>query len=157
MKVKVFTAISVALAMLLGIQLVHSQANEQRAINEFIARRAKNEDAEEYPSARKILRADVNGDHKTDVIVLYTLEGFGGGNNYQQYLAIFLGGGRSFKNNANVVAGGKLHRTVELRSVAAGVIHLGTLSYRKNDPACCPTRKGSTGYRYLNGKLKEER
>jgi len=136
-------------------QLVFSQTNATSAVNSFISKQATEAGADEYSEGRKIVRSDVNGDGKIDLIVLYTLEGFGGGNSHAQYLAIFLGGGKTFKNAANVAVGGKLNRSVELTGVTAGRIDLDTLAYRSNDPACCPTRKGKTHYRFSQNRLKE--
>lgn len=146
---------SICATLLAGVTIALSQTNENAAIDSFITRRAKAEKAEEYSEARKVVRGDVNGDRRVDVTVLYTLEGFNGGNSHAQYLAIFLGGGKTFRNAANAPVGGKLNRSVDLVSVTAGKINLDTLGYRSDDPACCPTRKGKTHYIFTNGKLKE--
>ena len=157
MKRQYFIGLWVYLAMLCGVQLCYSQGNDSAVVNSFISKRAKTEQAEEYADARKIVRGDVNGDGKTDLVVLYSLEGFNGGNSYGQYLAIFVGSGRSFRYAANAAVAGKLNRTVELVSVVGGRINLDTTGYRPNDPACCPTKKGKTHYVFANGRLKETR
>jgi hypothetical protein len=46
---------------------------------------------------------------------------------------------------------------MDLRSIAAGKINFDTMNYAKNDPACCPTRKGKTRFTLVRGKLKEIR
>ena len=138
-----------------GFQSVYSQANETQLVDSFIARRAKAQKAEEYPEARKILRGDVNRDKRTDLVVLYSLEGFGGGNNYTQYLAVFLGVGKTFRNAADEPVGGKWRRDVELESIAGMTINLETKEYRKNDAACCPSKSSKTRYIFRNGKLRE--
>ena len=138
-----------------GFQSIYSQANETALIDSFIARRAKAQKAEEYPEARKILRGDVNRDKRTDLVVLYSLEGFGGGNNYTQYLAVFLGSGKTFRNAANEPVGGKFRRDIDLKSIVDRTINLDTKEYRKNDAACCPSKSGKTRYTFRNGKLRE--
>jgi len=123
-------------------------------VDSFISRQAKKLGAEEYREAREVRRGDVNRDGKSDVVVLYTLEGFGGGNSYTQYLAVFLGKRNDFRFAANVMVGGKMIRNVSLKSVADGRIHFDTDEYRKNDPACCPSRKAKAVYMLSNGKLR---
>jgi hypothetical protein len=140
-----------------GFQLVYSQATETAIVNRFISRQAKKEGADEYREARKTLHGNINGDGKADLVVLYSLEGFGGGNSYSQYLAVFLGKGKTFQYAANAIVGGKLNRDVDLKSIASRRINLDTMEYRRNDAACCPSKKGTTRYIFANGKLKEVR
>lgn len=138
-----------------GFESVFAQTNENAIVDKFIAKQAKDEGAEEYPDARKVLRGEINRDKKTDLVVLYTLEGFGDGNNYVQFLAIFLGNGKSFRSAANEPVGGKLRRDIDLKSIVSSTINLDTKEYRKNDGACCPSKNGKTRYILRNGKLKE--
>jgi hypothetical protein len=97
----------------------------------------------------------VNGDGKEDIVVLYTLEGFGGGNNYSQYLAVFLASGSTFRHAADTVVGGKRVRDVDLTSITGSTINLDTKEYRKNDPACCPSRAAKARYHLVGAKLTE--
>jgi len=142
-------------AALIASHDVYSQDNTNETITRFIARQAKANDADTYPEARKELSGDLNRDGKRDIVVLYTLEGFGGGNNYAQYLAVFLGYGRAYRHAANTVVGGKLNRSVELRSIVGSTINLNTKEYRSNDPACCPTLSRKTRFVFRRGKLTE--
>ena len=138
-----------------GVALAHSAPDPATTVvNNFISRQAEELEAEEYADARKLLRRDVNHDGKLDLVVLYTLEGFNGGNAYRQYLAVFLGRGKNFRYADHDVVGGKLLRDVSLISVSAGTIALNTKEYKKNDPACCPSRKGKASYVLSKGKLK---
>lgn len=134
-----------------------SQTDENAIVNSFISRQAKKAAAEEYQDARKILHGDVNGDGKADLVVLYSLEGFGNGNGYAQYLAVFLRKGKTFQYATNSVVGGKLNRNVELTSISAGKINLDTMGYTKDDAACCPSKKGKTRFVFASGKLKESK
>lgn len=155
MKPRLLLAITIGIFMLGFVQISNAQAGDNAVVNSFITRQADREKGEEYEDARKILRGDVDGDRKTDLVVLYTLEGFGGGNDHRQYIAIFLGKGKGFRYATNDVVGGKFYRGVELRSITAGKIDLDTMEYRKTDAACCPSKKGKTSYIFSKGKLKE--
>jgi hypothetical protein len=155
MKHKKFLILVFFVLILAGFQFAYSQTSETTIIDGFISKQAAKEDAEEYKEARKVLRADVNGDRKTDLVVLYSLEGFGGGNNYIQYLAVFLGNGKTFRYATNEPVGGKMRRDIDLKSITALRINLNTKEYRKNDAACCPSRPGKTRYVFRNGKLRE--
>lgn len=146
---------SVILLCVAAAPFTYAQTAADAIVNSYISRQAKKAGADEYAQARKILHGDVNGDRKADLIVLYSLEGFGGGNSYAQYLAVFLGKGSTFRYAANVVVGGKLNRNVELISISAGKIDLDTMGYAKDDAACCPSKKGKTLYVFSNGKLRE--
>src|SRR5829696_2103935 len=89
--------LSVCLLVMSFAGLSFSQTQDNKTIKAFIYGQAKKEKAEEYEEARKILRGDVNNDGKEDLVVLYTLEGFGGGNLHVQYLAVFLSNGKAFR------------------------------------------------------------
>lgn len=153
----VFIASSTIMLSIAAAPSAYSQAGENAIVNSYISRQAKKADAEEYAEARKILHGDVNGDKKADLVVLYTLEGFGGGNSYAQYLAVFLGKGSTFQYAANSVVGGKLNRNVELMSISGGKINLETMGYTKDDAACCPSHKGKTRFVFVGGNLKESK
>jgi hypothetical protein len=148
--------VAVFFALTIGsVQLAYSQANETAIIDRHLSRQAKRYNCEEPKEYRKTLRGDVNGDHTADIIVLYTLEGCDGANNYSQSLAVFLKKGRSIQYATSAVVGGKLNRNVDLVSISGGRINLDTMGYRSKDPACCPSRKGKTKYTFSKGKLRE--
>lgn len=44
----------------------------------------------EYEEAREFIYHDINGDGEKDLAAFFTLEAFGGGNNWQHILAIFI-------------------------------------------------------------------
>jgi hypothetical protein len=152
---KINRSFSVFLIILFTVSFSYSQAQDNKIVNIFIASQAKKEKADEYRDARKILRGDVNNDGKEDLVVLYTLEGFGGGNLYIQYLAVFLGNGKNFLYANHKSAGGKNNRSIELSSVKNGTINLTTLEYLPNDPSCCPSKKGKAHFIFSKGVLKE--
>lgn len=141
-----------------GISLpTFAQSTDTETITKFIASQAARERGEEYPDARKIVEGDLNRDGTSDVVALYTIEGQNGTNNHVQYLAAFLRTKGQLVATAHASVGGKNYRDVELESIKDGTIQLTTLNYARNDPACCPSKKGSTKYVLANGKLREVR
>jgi hypothetical protein len=151
------SATTVVFIFVAGAFTALAQAADSHLVEGYIAKHAKAERAEEYAEARKVIRGDVNHDGKPDIIVLYTLEGFRGGNNYLQYLAVFLGNGKTFLYSGRVAVGGKLNRDVSLVSVTNEAINVDTMEYRSKGPACCPSRKGKARFVFSGGKLKEIR
>ena len=132
-----------------------SQNQDTTVVDEFISKQAKQENGEEYKDARKMLAGDLNRDGVPDVAVLYTIEGQNGTNNYLQYLAVFVRTKGKLVPAAHTVVGGKLNRDVDLQSIKNNVIRFKTLSYRANDPASTPSRKGTARFMLIKRKLKE--
>ena len=142
--------------LLISLSGAASQNRDAAIINKFIAAQAREVRGQEYREARHILRGDLNKDGVADVAVLYTLEGMGGGNNYVQYLAVFVRQNGELVAAAHAPVGGKLQRDVTLEAIRDNLIICKTLSYAKNDPACCPTKKGSARFALVDGTLKEQ-
>ena len=109
----------------------------------------------EYKKARRFCLGDINGDGKDDIAVLYTIESFCCGNNYQFYLAVFIRNGSKFDLVTSTEVGGKGNRGVNFNTIRHGKILLNTDEYLPDDPMCCPSSKGSTAYVLKNGKLIE--
>ena len=130
---------------------------DKAAIDKFISDQESELGGQEYKDARKVITGDLNHDGISDLAVLYTIEGTGGGNNYTQYLAVFLrldrivAGGRF--RAIQTVAGGKGNRSVQLESIRSNVIFLTTLSYAPSDAMCCPSIKGTAQFVVADGKL----
>jgi len=129
---------------------------DAKVIDDFIARQSRSERGVEYKEARKVLTGDVNRDALPDIVVLYTIEGQGGSNNYVQYLVVFVRSRDKLVPLTHASVGGKSYRAVELQGIRDNQIYLDTLDYLRTDPACCPSKKGTTHYRIINRKLKEE-
>jgi hypothetical protein len=132
-----------------------SQDPDTAVVDSFIASQAKRLGGEEYGEARKVVAGDLNHDSKPDSAILYTIEGMGGGNNHVQYLAVFARAKGRLGYVTHAAVGGKLNRSVELKGITNNVILFETLSYRANDPSCCPTRKGTAKF-VLKGKTLRE-
>ena len=131
------------------------QNQDTTVIDQFISKQAKQENGEEYAEARKMLVGDLNRDGVPDVAVLYTIESQNGTNSYLQYLAVFVRTKGKLVPVAHTVIGGRLNRNVELQSIKNNLIHFKTLSYRANDPASTPSRKGTARFVLIKRRLKE--
>jgi hypothetical protein len=112
--------------------------------------------ANEYCQARLYHTIDdLDGDAQDDFVVIFTLEGVGGGgNNSSQYLAIFL----STKAWKPVVlkVGERGERYVDDISVEEGrTLVLTTSEFEDGDPMCCPSGDGELRYRIEKGQLKQ--
>lgn len=139
-----------------SVQTVTAQDYFEKVINNYISKQAEEYTAVEYEDAKKIVFGDVNGDGIKDIVVLYTLEGFDGGNNYGQYLAVFIklkNGKLKYITDDGV--GGKNSRAVWLVSIKNNKILLNTKEYADSDGSCCPSIKRKTQYVLLKNKLKE--
>lgn len=132
-----------------------SQNQDSSVVDNFIAKQATREHGEEYGDARKVLTGDLNRDGVPDLAVLYTIEGQNGTNDYVQYLAVFTRTKGKLVPVAHTVVGGKGNRNVELHSIKNNMIRVQTLSYRANDPASTPSRRGTALFVLLKRRLKE--
>jgi len=133
------------------------QDKDAEEIDAFIARQARRERGQEYRSARKVVIGDLTRDSAAETVVLYTIEGQLGSNNYVQYLTVFAREGGRLSPVATAKVGGKSERSVDLRSIEASAIELDTLSYGPKDAACCPSVKGTTRYVLVGRRLREQK
>ena len=131
------------------------QDRDTATITSFIAAQARKERGDEYEEARKVVAGDLNGDGVPETIVLYTIEGQRGSNNYIQYLAVFERRNGRLAPLAHAAVGGKLRRSVELSGINGKKITLATLSYGPRDAACCPSIKGTAWYTLAGRNLRE--
>lgn len=159
-KNKNVTLCSLCIVLTIGYllhQLVLAQNKEvETLIQNFIAEQALKNNAVENDKTRKVIKADLNNDSKEDIVVLYSLESFGGTNLHLQYLAVFIS---SQNNKLQYVTqeniGGKNIRAVELESVESRKINLNTWDYLSTDASCCPSKKGSVQILFCKNKLRE--
>ncbi|CTP83282.1 hypothetical protein A6R71_16665 [Xanthomonas translucens pv. arrhenatheri] len=100
---------------------------------------AKSDGASEYKDARKSVEADLTGDGKPEVVLLYTLEGQGGSNGAGSYLAAFQReeGGQLHLIGTTSVAG--LGVAAQGLRVEDGTAHVTLLVPGPDDPDCCPS------------------
>lgn len=103
----------------------------------------------EFVEGRKSLRADVTGDGREDLIVLFTLER---GDVWVQYLAAISSAGAPL---ASAEVARKGARAVDLDRTAGTLIQLTTRRYASGDAACCPSLLGRATYALRGRQLKE--
>jgi len=155
-KIVVGSSLLVALGMVCAAPLALAQSQrDESIIKSFIAQQAKRERATEYEEARSIVRGDLNADSAEDAVVLYTLEGQGGSNQYVQYLAVFLNRKGKLVYATHQVVGGKNRKSIESVSIKDGKINLQTLEYLPTDASCCPSKKGQMRFILSGGRLKK--
>jgi hypothetical protein len=155
-KIVVVSSLLVALGMVCAAPLALAQSQrDESMIKSFIAQQAKRERATEYEEARSIVRGDLNADSAEDAVVLYTLEGQGGSNQYVQYLAVFLNRKGKLVYATHQVVGGKNRKSIESVSIKDGKINLQTLEYLPTDASCCPSKKGQMRFILSGGRLKK--
>jgi len=135
-----------------------AQKPSEKAINNYIKKEAKAQQADEYEKARKILFGDLDGDDDRDAVVQYTLEGFQGGNNWSQFLAVFRNDRGIYKFAADEVVGGKLSaRTFVLQRIINRKILVLTESCPDLPQGICENpKKGKATFVFRRGKLLEQ-
>lgn len=157
-KRKIVTVFSllVAVEVICAAPLTLAQSQSDKSvINSFITQQAKRERATEYEEARSIVNGDLNADSAEDAVVLYTLEGQGGTNQYVQYLAVFINRKGRLVYVTRQVVGGKNRRSIDSVSIKDGKINLQTLEYLPTDASCCPSKKGQMRFILSGGRLKK--
>lgn len=133
------------------------QASAKATIAAFIKKEAKKNDADEYPPVRKVVYGDLDRDGDQDAAVLYTLEGFGGGNFWVQTLAVFLNTKGSFKFYAQEDVGAKnRERSGTLRNIKSGKVWM-DMEYCEEPPQglCAEPKKGVSYFTLSSKKLEE--
>jgi hypothetical protein len=121
-----------------------------QVVRQQSARLAKTDlPVKEYVPGRKALRADLNGDHRDDLAVLFTLER---GDLWIQYLTVISSAGKPL---ATTEVSRVSVRAVDLERAAGPVIELSTKTYAPEDRNCCPSVLGRTAYVLKGHRLKE--
>jgi hypothetical protein len=150
-------------ALLAGLVLLTSpSAAEQpcrRAearIEQAIAAKAAALNGSEYCDFRLYSTLDLDGDGKDDAVVVFNVEGIGGGgNNVVSYLFVYLSsapaGSAPFE--AQVGARGK-YLPASLHSGPNRQLVIETEKWRDRDAMCCPSGKGRLVYAIVGGKLR---
>jgi len=127
--------------------------------------------ATEYEEARGI-HVFRNRDGSTVAVTIFTIEGFGRGNNHTQFMAVFATLGEELEDRRprplsllDVAAvGGKGWRGVDPKNVTINGqgndiwINLFTQEYAPEDALCCPSKKSKAIYvirPYVRGRLKQ--
>ena len=154
-KIVALLGLFIAVEIACSCQSTFAQSQgDQAVINTFIGRQKKREAAAEYKEARSIMRGDLDGDVNEDTVVLYTLEGHRGTNQYVQYLAVFIKRGGRLLYVTHQAVGGKNRRAIDSLLIRDGKINLQTQEYLPNDPSCCPSKKGRMSFILRRGRLR---
>ncbi len=135
-----------------------SRTTDAAVIKRFLLKQQSRENGFEDEGNERIVRTgDLNHDDVPDQVVLYTLEGQNGTNNYVQHLAVFVRTNGRLVPVTDEVVGGKYYRSADLKSIKDNQILFDTLDYADSDARCCPSIKGSTKYVLRGHKIKELR
>lgn len=138
-------------------QKVFAQKSLQFAVDQYIAKDAKSQDAVEYRKVRKIVIGDLDGDGDKDAAVQYTLEGFGGGNNWSQVMAVFLNQKGVYKFVGQETVGGKFFTyTSTISQIANRAVLLNTETCSEPPQGMCQNpKKGIAKFAFKQGKLNQ--
>jgi hypothetical protein len=130
--------------------------SDPEVIDAAIAEATKEADgATEYKEARKQVEGDLTGDFKPDVVVMYTLEGQGGGNGAGTYMAAFLrepakpAGQLHLIANTSVAGPGMGVKDIVIKDAS---VRLSLLVQGHDDPDCCPSTEEAAQYVLRGGK-----
>ena len=140
-------------------QEVFAQKSLRATVNQYIANAAKANDAAPGPkTAERVLTGDLDGDGDKDAVVQYTLEGFGGGNNWTQLMAVFLNQKGVYKFADEATVGGKFFTySSTLSGVSNGAVVLKTETCAEPPQGICENpAKGTATFSFNNGKLSEK-
>lgn len=124
------------------------------AITNAVSAATREDGGDEYAQGRQILRADLNGDGQDDALVIYTIEGQGGGNGSFSTLGIFYSNNGDFDFKDSTVVSGAV---TALRMLDGNTIGVGSLEVGPDDARCCPTLESEQKYRWDGNHLEELR
>lgn len=145
------------LLLIFSSHSVYAKSNDKVIVEAFIKQHAKQQGGKEYKKARVLAAGDINHDGKADLVVSYSIEGAGGSNGFDQYLAVFSRLKKTIKPVTQIRVGGELERHVNAVSIKNNYIELSTLSHDENDARCCPSIAGKTYYVLSDGQLQEHK
>ena len=107
-----------------------------------------------YPDATRLAKGALGSEPATAVV--FTLEGFSGGNNYVQYLTVFWKRGGHYVYCCTQRVGGKGIRSVETVAFSGGKVQIGGKEYVSGtDPMCCPSKPYTEEFAEVNSQLAE--
>jgi hypothetical protein len=134
---------------------VPAPAMWQGYANAWIASHAQRVKGQAPKESRKSCEGDLNGDGHGDVVVIYVIEGVGGGNDWTQYATVLTSTPQGFGASTPKEVGGKSVRAVEGCTIAGSTVTLDLKTYGEKDGSCCPSVPGKATYRYEKGVLTD--
>ena len=125
------------------------------AIDRWIVAHAERSKGAEHRNSRRAVIGDLDGDGRSDVAVLYTIESAKGqaADFALRYLAVFRRGGNGLEYETHLLVGGKGIREVNRAAILTGTIVLEALEYQPKDAVCCPSKPARWRYRLREGRL----
>ena len=121
------------------------QKDADEAIEKFLSsQKSEREGAESQGSTI----ADLNGDGKSEIILVWTLLG---PTYWSNTLTVFTKAASGYKP----VASFPLIGEAKLSSAKGGIIFVDQVVHAKKDPICCPSIKKRARYRWLGKKILE--
>lgn len=130
-----------------------ASAGWQGYANAWIAAHAQRVHGQAPKEVRKSCEGDLNGDGHSDVVVIYTIEGVGGGNDWTQYATVMTSTPQGFGATMPKEIGDKSVRAVDGCTIAAPMIELDVKTYGPKDASCCPSVPGKVRLSFANGAL----
>ena len=121
--------------------------------NAWIASHALRVKGKAPKDTRKTCEGDLNGDGRGDVVVIYSIEGVGGGTDWTQYATVLTSTPQGFGASTPKEVGGKSVRAVGGCSIAGTTIALDLKTYGPKDESCCPSVPGKATYRFEKSGL----
>ena len=121
------------------------------AIESLVAEETSKDGGSEYKEGRKVIQVDLNGDGAEDAVVLFTIEGQGGGNGSYQTLAALYKEPDGWVLKQKVVVGG----ATEIQALGQNVCGLKVLTHGDDDPMCCPSIESIVKYRWTGTNFSE--
>jgi len=112
----------------------------------------KSEGATEYREARKLTEGDLTGDGSSELVVLFTLEGVGGGNGADGFLAAFQRDSSGQLSAADTLPVAGYGGSAQDVRIEAGAALVKLLVQGPDDPACCPSEELERRYVLHQGR-----
>lgn len=158
MRYATIVAFGVAIALLGGARSAGAQfgTNWQGFANAWIASHAQRAHGKAPRETRKSCEGDLNGDAHDDVVIVYTIEAVGGGDDWTQYVTVMTSTPQGYGASMPKAIGGKTVRTVESCKVAGTSVEFAYKIHGPTDPPCCPSAPGVARLRFEQGALVDE-
>lgn len=120
----------------------------QMAIEELTSTLTTQDGGAEYTEGRQVIYMDLNGDGQPDAVVLFTIEGQGGGNGSFQSLAGFYHSGAGWEYQGHSAVSGA---ATDITPGGVQRVSVTSLSSGPDDPRCCPSIETVESYSW-NGR-----
>lgn len=127
------------------------EAALKAAIDQMVADEIATDGGSEYDEGRQVLEVDLDGDGVEDAVVLYTIEGQGGGNGSFQTLAALYRDGNSWSAKGKTILGG----ATDLQLLGPNLIGVTVLTHSDEDPRCCPSQESVVKYQWNGAAFAE--